>query len=105
MSFDIFCQWGNFMDADFASKIGYRRRSLRAKRSKSGIDRGASHEIAASCGALFAMIFLRPEVSFHHFEDLYGSTCGRVTIATCAAPQLDDMLLQCIGLVAVSLLP
>lgn len=81
MSFDIFCQWGNFMDAGFASKIGYRRRSLRAKRNKSGIDRDASHEIAASCGALLAMAFLRPEVSFHHFEDLHGSTGGRITIA------------------------
>ncbi len=62
-------------------------------------------EIAASYGALRAMRFPGSEVSFHHFEDLYGSTRGRVTIAAYAAPKLDDMLLQCIGLVAVSLLP
>ena len=48
---------------------------------------------------------LIPGVSFHHFEDLHGSTGGRITIAAYAEPQLDDMLLQCIGLVVVPLLP
>ena len=48
---------------------------------------------------------LEPGVSFHHGEDFDGSTGGRITIAAYAEPQLDDMLLQCIGLVAVPLLP
>src|ERR1700730_6748487 len=48
---------------------------------------------------------LEPGVSFHHFEDLHGSTGRQVTIAAYIEPQIDDMLLQRIGLVAVSLLP
>jgi hypothetical protein len=94
------------MDAYFAnpgSAIG----AVHCEQSRANLGpiEARPQEIAASYSALLAMTLPGSEVSFHHFEDLYGSTCGRVTIATCAAPQLDDMLLQCIGLVAVSLLP